>query len=178
ELNAGAALDRAKFRQPCKVSSTMAASRDARPRTSACRRRTNAHVPDFDPVKKNPKRSIMRKSPLVASRFVASTFAATLLGCLLASAAAADTLSTSALAPSPVPASGVISGSFPSGGKETTYYLAVDLKAGDLATQISFMGRPGRDKSLELVLVDPSGRRAGGHYVMNGLGANGEQARV
>jgi hypothetical protein len=110
----------------------------------------------------------MRKSWLVAA----------LLGCLLTSAAGADTFSTSALAPSPVPADGVIGGSYPQGGKETTYYLAVDLKAGDLATQIGFMGRPGRDKSLEIVLVDPSGRRAGSHFITNSLGANGEQARV
>ena len=110
----------------------------------------------------------MRKSCLVAA----------LVGVLLASTARADTLSTSALEPTPVPAHGVIAGSYPPGGKETTYYLAVDLKAGALATQISFMGRPGRDKSLEIVLVDPSGRKAGSHFISGSIGANGEQARV
>ena len=56
--------------------------------------------------------------------------------------------------------------------------FAADLKAGDLATQISMLGRPGRDKSLEIGLVDPAGRRAGGYYVMTGLDANQELARV
>jgi hypothetical protein len=111
----------------------------------------------------------MRKSSFIA---------AIVAGSVLASVAHAQTFSTSALAPSPVPANGVISGSYPQGGAETTYYFAADLKAGDLVTQISFMGRPGRDKSLEISLVDPTGRRAGGHYVTGSIDANQEQARV
>jgi len=111
----------------------------------------------------------MRKSSFIA---------AIIAGSVLASVAQAQTFSTSALTPSPVPANGVISGSYPQGGAETTYYFAADLKAGDLATQISFMGRPGRDKSLEISLVDPTGKRAGGQYVMDGIDANQEQARV
>jgi hypothetical protein len=111
----------------------------------------------------------MRKSSFIA---------AIVAGALLTSAACAETFSTSALNPSPVPANGVISGSYPQGGAEATYYFAADLKAGELATQISFIGRAGRDKSLEIVLVDPAGRRAGGHYVMGSVDANQEQARV
>jgi hypothetical protein len=111
----------------------------------------------------------MRKSSFIA---------AIIAGSVLVSVAQAQTFSTSALSPSPVPANGVISGSYPQGGAETTYYFAADLKAGDLATQISFMGRPGRDKSLEIALVDPTGKRAGGHYVMGSIDANQEQARV
>jgi hypothetical protein len=108
-----------------------------------------------------------------------SSFAATILAtALLATAAHAETFSTSALAPSPVPPGGVITGSYPAGGAETTYYFAADLKAGELATQISMMGRAGRDKSLEIGLVDPAGKRAGGYYVMTGLDANQELARV
>jgi hypothetical protein len=97
---------------------------------------------------------------------------------LSASTAFGQTFSTSALNPSPIPANGVIAGSYPPGGAETTYYFAADLKAGDLATQISFMGRPGRDKSLEITLVDPSGRRGGSYYIMGSIDANQEQARV
>jgi hypothetical protein len=108
-----------------------------------------------------------------------SSFAATILAtALLATAAHAETFSTSALAPSPVPPSGVITGSYPAGGAETTFYFAADLKAGELSTQITMMGRAGRDKSLEIGLVDPAGKRAGGYYVMTGLDANQELARV
>jgi hypothetical protein len=108
-----------------------------------------------------------------------SSFAATILAAaLLATAAHAETFSTSALAPSPVPPGGVITGSYPPGGAETTFYFAADLKAGELATQITMMGRAGRDKSLEIGLVDPAGKRAGGYYVMTGLDANQELARV
>ena len=99
-------------------------------------------------------------------------------GAFLMSPAFAETFSTSALNPSPVPPNGVIGGSYPQGGAEATYYFAADLKAGELATQISFMGRPGRDKSLEIALVDPAGKRAGGHYIMGSIDANQEQARV
>jgi hypothetical protein len=111
----------------------------------------------------------MRKLPFIA---------AIVAGCLATSFVRAETFSTSALNPSAVPANGVISGNYPPGGGETTYYFTVDLKAGELATQISFMGRPGRDKSLEIMLVDPAGRRAGGHYIMGSIDANQEQARV
>ena len=108
-----------------------------------------------------------------------SSFIATILAAAVSAAAAhAETFSTSALNPSQVPASGVISGSFPAGGAETTYYFAADLKAGDLASQISMLGRPGRDKSLEIGLVDPAGKRSGSYYVMTGLDGNQELARV
>ena len=94
------------------------------------------------------------------------------------SEASAEPFSTSALNPTPMPADGIISSSYPPGAMETSYYFVADLKAGELATQISFMGRPGADKFLELNLIDPAGKRAGGHYIMSGLDANQEQARV
>lgn len=99
-------------------------------------------------------------------------------GLLFATAAAAQTFSTSALNPSPVPDSGVIAGSYPSGTTETTYYFALDLKAGELASQISFLGRPNRDKKLEFDLLNADGRRVGSHYILGTLDANNEQARV
>ena len=67
---------------------------------------------------------------------------------LIATGAAAQGLSTSASSPTPVPETGVVTGTFPSGTEEATYYLSLDLKPGDLATQISIQGRPGRDKAL------------------------------
>ena len=97
-------------------------------------------------------------------------------GMLFASLAQAQEFSTSALNPTPVPATGVISGAYPP-GTEATYYFAVDLKAGDLASQISFTGRPNRDKKLEFDLLNSSGRAVGSHYIMGTLDANSEQVR-
>jgi hypothetical protein len=97
-------------------------------------------------------------------------------GMLFASLAQAQEFSTSASNPTPVPATGVITGTYPP-GTEATYYFAVDLKAGELASQISFMGRPNRDKKLEFDLLNSSGRAVGSHFVMGTLDANGEQVR-
>ncbi|HKZ96693.1 MAG TPA: hypothetical protein VJ045_06900 [Hyphomicrobiaceae bacterium] len=97
---------------------------------------------------------------------------------LSANAAAADSFSTSATSPSPWPQSGTVTGNFASADAETSYYFAVDLKAGDLATQISFLGRPDADKMLELGLLNGTGRQIASHYILNGLDANQEQARV
>jgi hypothetical protein len=97
-------------------------------------------------------------------------------GMLFASLAQAQEFSTSALNPTPVPATGVITGAYPA-GTEATYYFVVDLKAGELASQISFMGRPNRDKKLEFDLLNSSGRAVGSHFVMGTLDANGEQVR-
>jgi hypothetical protein len=94
------------------------------------------------------------------------------------SAAHAQGFSTSAINPTPVAANGLITGNYPAGDTETSYYFSIDLKAGDLATQISFLGRPGRDKSLELELKDPKGKRVSSYYVMSGLDANQEAARI
>jgi hypothetical protein len=97
-------------------------------------------------------------------------------GMLFASLAQAQEFSTSALNPTPVPATGVITGAYPA-GTEATYYFVVDLKAGELASQISFMGRPNRDKKLEFDLLNSSGRAVGSHFIMGTLDANGEQVR-
>ena len=124
----------------------------------------------------------MREASLRKASFVAAIIAGSVLtsaAVLSASSAAwAQTYSTSALTPSPLPADGVISGSYPQGGTEVTYYFAADLKAGELATQISFMGRRGLNKSLEITLVDPAGKRADGYYIMGSIDANQEQARL
>jgi hypothetical protein len=96
----------------------------------------------------------------------------------VATGARAESLSTSANNPTVVPPNGVITGNFPAGTEEATYYLAIDLKAGTLATQISLLGRPNRDKSFELDVKDPKGRMVGYTSVMNGLDANQEATRV
>jgi hypothetical protein len=108
----------------------------------------------------------MRKLSLIAA--LAATVAV--------SPAFAQAFSTSALNPGKVPANGVIAGGYPQG--EATWYFVADLKAGELASQIAFMGRPGRDKSLEISLLDQAGKRVGGHNIMGSIDANEEQARV
>jgi opacity protein-like surface antigen len=105
-----------------------------------------------------------------------AAFAASIV--VIASFARAEGLSTSAINPAPVAANGVLSGSYPAGETETSYYFAVDLKAGELATQAALLGRPNRDKWLELDLKDPKGRLVGYYSVMNGLDANEEATRV
>ena len=101
-----------------------------------------------------------------------------LSGLLFVSVAWGEEFSTSSLNPTQVRATGIIAGSYPSGSTETTYYFAVELKAGELASQISFMGRPNRDKKLEFDLLNANGRQVGSHYVMGSLDANQEQVRV
>jgi hypothetical protein len=92
--------------------------------------------------------------------------------------ARAQGFSTSAVSPTPIASSGVITGNIPASDAETSYYFSVDLKAGDLATQISLQGRPGRDKQLEFDLKDPKGKRVSSYYIMEGLNANQEATRI
>jgi hypothetical protein len=104
------------------------------------------------------------------------TFAVAIVA--IATGARAENFSTSAVNPTPIPASGVISGNYPASDAETNYYFSIDLKPGDIATQLSFLGRPNRDKSLEFDLKDPKGRLVGYYSVMSGLDANQEGTRV
>ena len=94
------------------------------------------------------------------------------------SGARAEGFSTSAVSPTPVAPSGVIAGNYPASDAETSFYFAVDLKAGDLATQMSFLGRPGKDKSLEFDLKDPKGKLVSYYSIMSGLNANDEATRI
>jgi hypothetical protein len=97
---------------------------------------------------------------------------------MLATVASAEPFSTAVTKPTPLPASGLIEGSYPAGDKESSYYFAVDLKAGELASQISFLGRPGRDRKLELSLLNDKGREVASYYILGSLDANSEAARV
>jgi hypothetical protein len=96
----------------------------------------------------------------------------------IASVARAEGFSTSAVNPTPVAPNGVIAGNYPASDAETSLYFAVDLKAGQLVTQSSFVGRPGRDKSLEFDLKDPKGKLLSYYSIMSGLDANQEATRV
>jgi hypothetical protein len=96
----------------------------------------------------------------------------------VASLARAESPSTSAINPTSVAPTGLITGNYPAGEAETSYYFSIDLKPGDLATQTSFLGRSGRDKFLEFDLKDPNGKRVGYYSIMTGLDANQEATRV
>jgi hypothetical protein len=82
----------------------------------------------------------------------------------LASAAHGAGFSTSVVDPTPVEPSGVIESAFPDSGK-ATYYLSIDLKAGDLLTQVGFDGRGGAQKSVDLALLDANARARDNYWV-------------
>jgi hypothetical protein len=71
-------------------------------------------------------------------------------------------LSTSVMSPTPVGPSGVVEAAFPEG--KTSFYLSVDVQAGDLLTQIGFQGRSGARKAVDLALLEPDGRRADSYW--------------
>jgi hypothetical protein len=105
-------------------------------------------------------------------------------GCLMSAAllaaatgAQAAGFSTSAANPSPVPASGLIEGNYPAGQSDTNYYFAVDLKAGQLASQIS-LGGGAQYKTLDFALLDGNGRRIDAYYITAGANDNNEATRV
>ncbi len=88
-----------------------------------------------------------------------------------------DTLSTSANNPSALPPTGVLGGNYPPGEAETSYYVAADLKAGELATQISIQGGA-KYKSLTFGLLDANGRKVDSYYITAGANDNSEKTRV
>lgn len=91
-------------------------------------------------------------------------------------AVAASAPSRSLRAPTPVPADGVISGALPGTDKQATFYFVVDVKAGDMLSQITAQSREGADKSLSLELLreDASG---GESYWVHGSAPVEEKTR-
>jgi outer membrane protein OmpA-like peptidoglycan-associated protein len=95
----------------------------------------------------------------------------------LAGAARADDLSTSVMRPTPV-TTGVVAGPLPGGQGATSYYVALDLVAGNLMTQLQITGTPNTDKRLDLELLDANARAADSLYVMAGLDRKGEATKT
>jgi hypothetical protein len=91
--------------------------------------------------------------------------------------AQAAAFSTSAGSPTPLPSSGVIEGKYPPGQSDTSWYFAVDLKAGELASQISINGGA-QYKTLDFALLDSSGKRIDAYYITAGANDNNEATRV
>jgi outer membrane protein OmpA-like peptidoglycan-associated protein len=95
----------------------------------------------------------------------------------LTGAAWADELSTSVMRPTPV-TTGVVAGQLPGGQGATSYYVALDLMAGSLVTQLQVAGTPNTDKRLDLELLDANARATDSIYVMAGLDRKGEATKT
>ena|SRR2546430_2489936 len=94
-----------------------------------------------------------------------------------AGGASADDLSISVMRPTPV-TTGVVAGPLPGGQGATSYYVALDLVAGNLVTQLQVAGTPNTDKRLDLELLDASARASDSVYVMAGLDRKGEVTKT
>ena len=105
--------------------------------------------------------------------FIIAVLAAT----LAASVARAETFSTSALKPSAVPATALSRRLSPRRRRDDLLFCS--RSQGRRSRDADRVHEPaGLDKSLEIALTDPAGKRAGGHYIMGSVDANQEQARV
>jgi outer membrane protein OmpA-like peptidoglycan-associated protein len=106
-------------------------------------------------------------------------YAALLAAAILAGTlpAAAD-LSTSIMRPTAVdPAVGMVAGKLPGSGGSKSYYVAVDLKPGDLMTQLKIAGRANGERRLTLQLLDAEARVAGSTFVRAGFGTEDETTK-
>jgi outer membrane protein OmpA-like peptidoglycan-associated protein len=108
-----------------------------------------------------------------------------LFGCALALASGlagpawADDLSASIMRPTPVDAAtGLVAGPLPGGQGSKSYYVALDLIAGDLITQLQVAGTPNTGKRIDLELLDASARALDSVYVMAGLDPKGETTKT
>jgi outer membrane protein OmpA-like peptidoglycan-associated protein len=111
---------------------------------------------------------------LVALEIVGLLLLLGALALIPALALGAEAFSTSVMRPSPVPQNGVIAGSFPAG--EARYYFVADVQPGDLMTQMSFSGREGAGKEVELELLDASAK-VRDRYWVHGSEASAQSTR-
>ena len=103
----------------------------------------------------------------------AALLAATVLAGTLP--AAADDLSTSIMRPTAVdPAIGMVAGKLPGGSGPKSFYVAVDLKPGDLMTQLKIAGRANGERRLTLQLLDADAKVAASTFVRAGFGREDE----
>ena len=85
-------------------------------------------------------------------------------------------LSRSIFTPTTVGPDGVVSGPLPGADRRATYYLALDVKKGELLSQISVQSRAGAGKSLDFALLGEDGA-AKETYWVHGEGATEENTR-
>ena len=110
----------------------------------------------------------VKLAPLVAVAVVAGAL----------SAAAADDLSSSIMRPTAVnPAIGMVAGNLPGGNGAKSYYVAVDLKPGELLTQLQIAGRANGERRLTLQLLDSEAKVAASTFVRAGFGTLDEATK-
>jgi hypothetical protein len=90
--------------------------------------------------------------------------------------AGAQQFSTVASSPTAMPANGVIAGDYPSSRGEPAYYFAVDLKAGNLATQAWVKGANAA-KHIVVDLLDETGGKVTGFAVDSYVDDDDDTAR-
>jgi outer membrane protein OmpA-like peptidoglycan-associated protein len=101
----------------------------------------------------------------------AAVFAGTL-------SAAADDLSTSVMRPTSLdPAVAMVAGKLPGGSGAKSYYVAVDLKPGDLMTQLKIAGRANGERRLTLQVLDAEAKVAASAFVRAGFGTQDETTK-
>jgi outer membrane protein OmpA-like peptidoglycan-associated protein len=101
-----------------------------------------------------------------------------LAGALIAPAWA-DDLSTSIMRPTALDqTSGVIAGQLPGGPGAKSYYVAIELAAGDLIAQLKVAGTPNTSKRIDFELLDADARVMGSVYAMAGLDPATEATRT
>ena len=104
---------------------------------------------------------------------------ALLLAGALGAPARADDLSTSIMRPTALDqTSGVIAGQLPGGQGSKSYYVALELAAGDLIAQLKVAGTPNTGKRIDFELLDADARVMGSVYVMAGLDPAGEATKT
>jgi len=92
--------------------------------------------------------------------------------------AAADDLSSSVMRPTAVnPAIGMVAGNLPGGNGSKSYYVAVDLKPGELLTQLQIAGRANGERRLTVQLLDAEAKAAASTFVRAGFGTLDEATK-
>jgi outer membrane protein OmpA-like peptidoglycan-associated protein len=91
---------------------------------------------------------------------------------------AADAFSTSILRPTPInPATAMVAGALP-GAEAKSFYLSVDLKAGNLLAQMHITGRAKGERRLTLERLDAKAAIADRTFVRSGFGTRDEVTKV
>ena len=73
--------------------------------------------------------------------------------------------STSVRTPTPINPEGSIVGSFPRSEGRIAYYFFADLREGELLTQIFFNGQLGKEKRVELALLDENANLLNAYWI-------------
>lgn len=73
--------------------------------------------------------------------------------------------STLVMKPTLLNPAGSITASFPQGGGKIAYYFSTEIQKGELLTQIFFRGQVGREKRVELALLDENANLISAYWI-------------